>query len=69
MTGVAFDVAAQWTAAAIVVVAGIQPGLAALFTFPVIINWLAGVAMGAEGQRLKGNFTDASCSLHSFPAC
>lgn len=53
--GVAFDVVAQWTRRQqLVVVAGYNLVIAALFTFPVIITGLLAWQLALEGQKLKG---------------
>jgi uncharacterized membrane protein len=55
LTGVAFDVAAQWTRRQqLVIVAGYNLIIAALFTIPVIITGLLAWQWALEGQRLKG---------------
>jgi uncharacterized membrane protein len=55
LTGVALDVVAQWTRRQqLVIVAGYNLIIAALFTFPVIITGLLAWQWALEGQRLKG---------------
>ena len=55
LTGVALDVAAQWTRRQqLVIVAGYNLIIAALFTLPVIITGLLAWQWALEGQRLKG---------------
>ena len=55
ITGVACDAAAQWTRRQqLLVVAGYNLIIAALFTFPVIITGLLAWQWALEGQKLKG---------------
>jgi uncharacterized membrane protein len=55
MTGVAFDVAAQWSKRQVLgAVAGYNLVAAAIFTFPVIATGLLAWQWALEGQRLKG---------------
>jgi uncharacterized membrane protein len=55
LTGVAFDVAAQWTKRhALAVVAGYHLIVAALSTIPAIATGLIAWQWALEGQRLKG---------------
>jgi uncharacterized membrane protein len=55
ITGVACDAAAQWTRRQqLVVVAGYNLVIAALFTIPVIVTGLAAWQWALEGQKLKG---------------
>src|ERR1700723_4536064 len=55
ISGVAFDVAAQWTRRQqLAVVAGYNLVIAALFTFPVILTGLLAWQWALEGQKLKG---------------
>jgi uncharacterized membrane protein len=55
ITGVACDVAAQWTRRQqLAVVAGYNLVIAALFTFPVILTGLLAWQWALEGQKLKG---------------
>jgi len=55
ITGVAFDVAAQWTRRQqLLVVAGYNLVIAALFTIPVIVTGLLAWQWALEGQKLKG---------------
>src|ERR1700722_7475653 len=55
ITGVACDAAAQWTRRQqLLVVAGYNLIIAALFPFPVIITGLMAWAWALEGQKLKG---------------
>jgi len=55
LSGVAFDVVAQWTRRQqLLVVAGYNLIAAALFTFPVIGTGLLAWQFALEGQKLKG---------------
>ena len=55
ITGVACDAAAQWTRRQqLLVVAGYNLIIAALFTIPVIITGLLAWQWALEGQKLKG---------------
>ncbi|MGA2422131.1 MAG: DUF2231 domain-containing protein [Candidatus Acidiferrum sp.] len=55
MTGVVFDVAAQWSKRQVLgAVAGYNLVAAAIFTFPVMGSGLLAWQWALEGQRLKG---------------
>jgi uncharacterized membrane protein len=55
ITGVAFDVTAEWTRRQqLAVVAGYNLVIAALCTFPVILSGLLAWQWALEGQKLKG---------------
>ena len=55
LTGVALDVVAHWThRQQLVIVAGYNLIIAALFTFPVIITGLLAWQLALGGQHLKG---------------
>ena len=61
ITGVAFDSAAQWSKRQVLAaVAGYNLISAAIFTFPVIASGLLAWQWALEGQRVEGDFADAS---------